>query len=141
LFDRASDERPKGASDLIPYWIFETEGGAQVERRMLLQPLSKEQSRAKRLRKSLILYRMVFGQPRQEDLLHHLEGQFGEDEAKELAKRWRINLEPGIGRQKEFPGDPIENLGIIPAAIGLHMCQQTPCEAFSENLPFKGHSD
>jgi len=94
LFARASSVRPEGASDLIPYWIFETEGGAQVERRLLLQPLSKEQSRTKRLRKSLILYRMVFGQPRQEDLLQHLEGTFGEAEAKELAERWRINLEP-----------------------------------------------
>lgn len=94
LFERASADRPKGASDLIPYWIFETEGGVQVERRLLLQPLSREQFRAKRLRKSLILYRMVFGQPRQEDLLQHLEGQFGEAEAKELAERWRINLEP-----------------------------------------------
>lgn len=94
LFERASADRPKAASDLIPYWIFETENGAKVERRLLLQPLSREQSRAKRLRKSLILYRMVFGQPRQEDLLQHLEGHFGVEEARELAERWRICLEP-----------------------------------------------
>ncbi len=68
--------------------------GDKVERRFLIQPLSKEQLRAKRLRKSLVLYRMVFGQPRQEDLLRHLEDQFTEEEARAIARQWTVDLQP-----------------------------------------------
>ena len=59
------------ASGLVPYWIFE-EGSARVERRIPLPPRSREAVRLLRLRQGLALYRWVFGQPRQEDLLSSL---------------------------------------------------------------------
>ena len=59
------------ASGLVPYWIFE-EGSARVERRIPLPPWSREAVRLLRLRQGLALYRWVFGQPRQEDLLSSL---------------------------------------------------------------------
>jgi hypothetical protein len=68
LFQLASQGKSNGHSDLIPYWIFE-EGPARVERRIPLLPYSKEVGKLKRLKQGLALYRMVFGQPRQEDLL------------------------------------------------------------------------
>lgn len=68
LFQIAVEGRAKGQCDLVPYWIFE-EGAARVERRVPLLPFSKEVGKLKRLIKELVLYRMVFGQPRQEDLL------------------------------------------------------------------------
>lgn len=95
MFDHASDLREDGASDLIPYWIFETEGGATIERRLFLLPMSKDATLYRRLQKSLALYRMVFAQPRQEDLLNHLESVFPDpEEAARIAERWRICLEP-----------------------------------------------
>jgi hypothetical protein len=90
LFDLAAAARPAGASDLAPYWIHEAEGGVQVERRVPLLPLSREVAQYERLKKSLALYRLVFGQARQEDLLAFL----GEREDAAELGRFRISLEP-----------------------------------------------
>lgn len=97
LFALAVADRPAGTSDLVPYWIYELEGGACVERRVMALPMSRDETRYRRLKRSLALYRMVFAQPRQEDLLACLEQTIGEDRAAEVAARWRINLEPDAG--------------------------------------------
>lgn len=97
LFDLAAAERPAGASDLIPYWIFETDGGACIERRVMALPMSRDEMRYRRLKRSLALYRMVFAQPRQQDLLACLEQTIGADGAAGVAARWRIDLEPDAG--------------------------------------------
>ena len=78
LFGIAQSERSKGLSDLIPFWIFE-DGSARIERRIPMIPYSKEVGRLSRLKKGLALYRMVFGQPRQEDLLASLARTIGEN--------------------------------------------------------------
>lgn len=46
------------------------------------------------MKRSLAVYRMVFGQPRQEDLLAHLERRMADGLAAEDLERWRISLEP-----------------------------------------------
>ena len=91
LFQIASRGKSNGHSDLIPYWIFE-DGSARVERRIPLLPYSKEVGKLKRLKQGLALYRMVFGQPRQEDLLFSLS-QSGNHESVDLAD-WLISLQP-----------------------------------------------
>lgn len=91
LFRIAAQRKPNGQSDLIPYWIFE-EGSARVERRIPLIPYSKEVGKLKRLKQGLALYRMVFGQPRQEDLLFSLS-QNGNHKSADLAD-WLISLQP-----------------------------------------------
>lgn len=91
LFDIAALGKPDGTSDLIPYWIFEG-GSARVERRIPLLPYSKEIGKLKRLKKCLGLYRMAFGQPRQEDLLLSLaqHEHVGQEEIADLM----VSLEP-----------------------------------------------
>jgi hypothetical protein len=91
LFQIASQGKSNGHSDLIPYWIFE-DGSARVERRIPLLPYSKEVGKLKRLKQGLALYRMVFGQPRQEDLLFSLS-QNGNHESADLTD-WLISLQP-----------------------------------------------
>ncbi len=91
LFQIAARGKSNGHSDLIPYWIFE-DGSARVERRIPLLPYSKEVGKLKRLKQGLALYRMVFGQPRQEDLLFSLS-QNGNHESADLAD-WLISLQP-----------------------------------------------
>ncbi len=93
LFQIASHGKTNGHSDLIPYWIFE-DGSARVERHIPLLPYSKEVGKLKRLKQGLALYRMVFGQPRQEDLLFCLSQNDSCDSAN-LAE-WLISLEPPI---------------------------------------------
>jgi hypothetical protein len=94
LFARATAGRAASCNDLIPYWIYELEGGACIERRVMVMPMSREAARYKRLKRSLALYRMVFAQPRQEDLLACLEQSIGEERAAVVAAQYRINLAP-----------------------------------------------
>lgn len=90
LFRLAAQQKQHGLSDLIPYWIFE-EGAARVERRIPLLPFSKDVQKLKRLKHGLALYRLVFGQPRQEDLLFSL-GLSDNLSADTLAE-WMISLQ------------------------------------------------
>ena len=94
MFDAAVQDRSSASSDLVPYWVMDMEGGAKIERCFLITPFSIEASRCIRLKRSLALYRMVFGQPRQEDLLMHLLETFSAEDAPRVAQRWRICLEP-----------------------------------------------
>jgi hypothetical protein len=94
MFARAVANRRADANDLIPYWIYEVDGGAAVERRVMALPLSRDELRYRNLKRSLALYRMVFAQPRQEDLLACLEQNIGADRAADVAARWRIDLAP-----------------------------------------------
>lgn len=94
LFAIARDSRRDSETDLIPYWIFETAGGDSIERRVFDMPFSRDEAQYKRLRRSLSLYRLVFAQPRQEDLLAYLTEQLGEEFGTEVAAQWKICLEP-----------------------------------------------
>lgn len=91
LFALAASQRKAGQSELIPYWIFE-EGTSRVERRVPILPYSKESIKFKRLKRELALYRIVFGQPRQEDLLFGLKHS-GDESLTDMAQ-WLISLEP-----------------------------------------------
>ena len=55
---------------------------------------SKEVGHLDRLKRSLALYRLVFGQPRQEDLLTHLSDRLDLADAEAKTAAWRISLEP-----------------------------------------------
>ncbi|GAB3970926.1 hypothetical protein GCM10027615_28570 [Plantactinospora veratri] len=47
-------------------------GPAKIERHVLPYPLSRDQAKLDRLKSDLVMYRLAFGQPRQEDLLNLL---------------------------------------------------------------------
>lgn len=96
LFTLAVKGKPAGISDIVPYWVYETEGGAKVERRVMCMPMSKDQVRYQKLCKDLAMYRMVFAQPRQEDLMACLEQVLGDDFTAELAAHWQIRLAPAL---------------------------------------------
>ena len=93
MFDAASAEI-EADNDLIPYWIYE--GPVKVERRVPLLPFSREVRRLEWLKHSLTVYRLAFGQPRQEDLLEYLQSLLGTDNAIEDLAELQIRLEPGM---------------------------------------------
>ena len=93
-FRMPSPERAPGASDLTPFWVFNAPGGAKIERHVPAFPLSKDQDRLEALRRSLAVYRMVFGQIRQDDLLDFLMKRFSESEIEKIAAELRIDLSP-----------------------------------------------
>lgn len=94
LFDAGKRDRPIEASDLIPFWIYPLEGGAKIERYVPNLPLSRDCERLESLRRSLAVYRMVFGQSRQEDLLAYLLDRLSASEADQIIRNLQINLEP-----------------------------------------------
>jgi len=93
LFDQAVADRKPHENDLVPYWLFESKNGYKIERHVPVLPLSKEIKRIEDLKRGLVLYRMVFGQPRQEDLLNFLQETVSDNELPDMFD-YRIDLEP-----------------------------------------------
>ena len=85
----ASDD--DGLGGLTPYWMYP--GDAHLQRRVMALPLSRDQKRWDKLQDSLALYRLAFGQPRQEDMLAALQrrGMVGQPER---IAEIRIDLRP-----------------------------------------------
>ena len=63
--------REAGESDLVPHWI--ASGDCRVERHVPLLPYTREVEALQRLKRQLAAYRVVFGQPRQEELIALLD--------------------------------------------------------------------
>lgn len=103
LFEKANEgTKEKRKSDLVPYWHL-TEGSAVIERIIPMMPMSKEVSRIREALKILSLYRLAFGQPRQEELLSNLlECNMSKSEIERMTRALVINLAPLIHREKDF---------------------------------------
>jgi hypothetical protein len=67
----AANEATRDQGDFVPYWVYE--GAAKIERYVYPYALSLDGPRYDRLKRDLALYRLAFGQPRQEDLLKLLD--------------------------------------------------------------------
>ncbi|MDF1822280.1 MAG: DEAD/DEAH box helicase [Alcanivoracaceae bacterium] len=81
-------------SDLVPYWYYPT-GGFTIERFVPLMPMSRDVEKYKHSLKILALYRLAFGQPRQEELLDNLlHRNFSPDDIKVINQNLVINLSP-----------------------------------------------
>jgi hypothetical protein len=90
----AIDDREKEHNDLVPYWIFEFDNCYKIYRYIPALPLSREKIQMDNLRSSLVAYRMILGQPRQEDLMFFLHKRFDDGvDPKELLN-FKIDLSP-----------------------------------------------
>jgi len=97
LFDAARQARASDANDLIPYWVYSNgKSGAAIERHVLAYALSRDVSRLKALKRSLVVYRLAFGQPRQQDLLEYLMAAIPEQQATHLMSELCIDLSPQL---------------------------------------------
>jgi hypothetical protein len=88
----AKSVEPGGLRDISPFWVYD--GSAKIERHLPILPLSKDAARMERLRKSLAIYRLVFGQPRQEDLIAYLRDKIPAEAVAELVATLQIDLSP-----------------------------------------------
>ena len=77
--------------DLRPFWMYP--GDARLQRRIMAIPLSSDEERWKRLQEALALYRLAFGQPRQEDMLAALQRRGISGRPKRIAEI-RMDLRP-----------------------------------------------
>lgn len=69
MFDAAVAARGGADSEVIPFWIYTREGGASIERYVPALPLSRELQHYRRLLRTVVTYRLLLGQPRQDDLI------------------------------------------------------------------------
>ena len=88
-----ADEEFGDDGGMVPHWIF-TEGRARIQRYSPVPPLSRDAERLAELRRSLTVYRMVFGQPRQEDFLEFILRQVPEERREKVAAALTVDLSP-----------------------------------------------
>lgn len=79
-----------GAGEFAPHWIYP--GPSKVQRHLLPYPLSRDITKTIQLKDSLALYRLAFGQPRQEDLVELLQRHGGAQRTQDT-----IDLRPDEG--------------------------------------------
>lgn len=95
-----NQERNDRANDLLTYWLFKPNidkiKSAKIEWHVPILYYSKEESHFSRLKKMLVVYRLVFGQPRQEDLLKYLTEQLATEKEDYDLDSWRISLAPPL---------------------------------------------
>lgn len=61
-----------GSSNIKPFWIYTRPEGAVIERYVPALPLSREAQQYRRLLRTVGAYRLVIGQPRQDDLIRYV---------------------------------------------------------------------
>lgn len=93
-FAFARTSRDVDQDDLVPFWLMP--GAAKIERYVPALPFSRDEERYARVLRQVTLYRMVFGQPRQDDLIAYLQETVGQEEAERLADLVRIDLAPRL---------------------------------------------
>lgn len=77
--------------EFAPHWVYE--GDAKIERHVAPYALSQDEARLARIKRDVALYRLTFGQPRQEDMLQLLKQQYAGVSPDELAGL-RLDLRP-----------------------------------------------
>jgi hypothetical protein len=91
IFEIAVNDRIDDVGDLSPYWIFP--GPHKTERHILEFHLSRDGKQWEKLRDSLVLYKLAYGQPRQEDMVELLSRR-GVIALDEDVGQYRIRLSP-----------------------------------------------
>lgn len=94
VFDKARQAAKISDKGMVPYWLYPAEEGAWVERHVPLLGLSRDVARYEDLKRSLGAYRLVFGQPRQDELLAYLQERVPPDELDRMVDVLRIDLAP-----------------------------------------------
>ena len=98
IFERAERAaRAAGGDDLVPHWI--APGRHRVERHVLQLPYTAEVEALERLKRQLAAYRVVLGQPRQEELITLLD----RPELDARLGNWAVDLSPPTPGQESAP--------------------------------------
>jgi hypothetical protein len=95
LFDIAKqlEGTARAKPELVPYWHLESDG-IHIERLLPMLPYSRDVDHLERLLVVLTLYRLTFGQPRQEDLVNTLYKDLSPEKLDEIRKKLMVDLSP-----------------------------------------------
>ena len=102
LFNKADEITSNNGrySDLVPYWHL-PKGKSKIERFVPMMPMSKDVKKLEHALKVLAMYRLAFGQPRQEELIDNLlNRKFSIKEEELIKKQLIINLSPMLHNKK-----------------------------------------
>jgi hypothetical protein len=100
-----SHENGRFKHGLFPHWIYQSQGGpgadiadqSIIRRHLLFYAGSRDRQHYVELKRALALYRLVFGQPRQQDILEQVFAQRLTQEPHDLNRslaKYMINLSP-----------------------------------------------
>ena len=98
--------------ELIPYWHVDTKQFEQyrIERIIPFFPFSRDRAKLSFILRTLAIYRLAFGQPRQSELIDHLLKHIPPDKLPEIRKSLMIDLSPinyGFKTETRLPGESI----------------------------------
>lgn len=98
LFRIAAMVEREGTSkcELVPYWHVETEGfeAYRIERIIPFYPFSRDRTKLASILRTLAIYRLAFGQPRQSELIDHLLTHIPPEKIPDIRKSLLIDLSP-----------------------------------------------
>lgn len=105
---------------LFPHWIYQgTDGRSRqsiVRRHLLFYAGSQDRQHYADLKNALALYRLAFGQPRQQDILEQLTTRYPNMDSHTLGSllsRYMINLSPLPREEAIFPNGNQRSTGIV----------------------------
>jgi len=144
--------RQRFKQGLYPHWIYEPRNG-EIEilrRHLLFYSNSRDVDKYKRLKQDLAIYRLVFGQPRQEDVVRRIRENLGDDIHEETLNRvlptYMINLSPFAGeslwqtsieRAKETVSDNSKLthfVSLVEQFVAQHAARLAPVETEIQEL-------
>jgi hypothetical protein len=97
MFDLAQRETTDETCGLQPFWVYEADNTHKLRRHVPAVPFSRDLDRLDNLKSGLMYYRMVFGQPRQQDLVEYLRSKYvhlSPDEIDQKVREFYIDLSP-----------------------------------------------
>lgn len=82
--------------ELVPFWHVETEGTEKyrIERIIPFYPFSRDRAKLTATIRTLAIYRLAFGQPRQSELIEHLLKHIPQSKIPDIRKSLLIDLSP-----------------------------------------------
>ncbi len=135
---------------LYPHWVFEPRGGQveRIRRHLFFYADSQDASRYDELKERLALYRLVFGQPRQQDLLDRIQRTVRDESGREVSHaaltRYMINLSP-LGEAHAHVRAALETDEIVASADKLRQLlrdvEQIEADRAAELLPVEHDLD
>lgn len=135
---------------LYPHWVFEPRGGQveRIRRHLFFYTDSQDASRYEELKERLALYRLVFGQPRQQDLLERIQRTVRDEAGREVSHaaltRYMINLSP-LGEEHAQVRAALEAQEIAASRDKLQQLlrdiEQIEAERAAELLPARADLD
>jgi formylglycine-generating enzyme required for sulfatase activity len=92
---------------LVPFWHVETSEpkSFKIERIIPFYPFSRDRAKLSTILRTLAIYRLAFGQPRQSELIEHLLTHLPEDRIGAVREKLMVNLSPISYRPKESKGE------------------------------------